>query len=226
MLAIIISTLIVVALVVFDQLSKYWIVSSLGVTDQLMQGHDHMEALTTTLDHFDIIPGVLRFKLVVNDGAMMGFFDDARWVYMTLSVVAIVAIFVYLYWKKPQDILQLSSLTLIVAGGIGNMFDRTGLGYVIDFIDFYAVPTVWKWTFNVADSCVTVGAVMLALWMIIDLIKESKKKKAVEAVSNDSAEANAAEIDVAEAEESCIEEAAGSETTENIGKTDGEADGE
>lgn len=210
MLPIIISTVIVLILVVIDLLSKYWIVSSLGVVDQLMMGHDHMEALTATLDHFDLIPGVLRFKLVVNDGAMMGWFDDARWVYMTLSVVAIIAIFVYLYWKKPKDILQLSSLTLIVAGGIGNMFDRTALGYVIDFIDFYAVPMIWKWTFNVADSCVTVGAVMLALWMILDLVKESKKKKAIDAVAN-VAEVASEEID-GEAEDS--------------EKTDGEADGE
>ena len=58
------------------------------------------------------------------------------------------------------------------------MIDRIWLGYVVDFIDFCAFPKLWMWTFNVADSCVTVGAGVLALWMILDLIKEFKLEKA------------------------------------------------
>ena len=57
------------------------------------------------------------------------------------------------------------------------MIDRVFLGYVVDFIDFYAFPNVWKWVFNVADSFVCVGAGMMILWCILSMIEESKKAK-------------------------------------------------
>ena len=62
------------------------------------------------------------------------------------------------------------------------MIDRCLYGYVVDFIDFCAFPKIWMWVFNVADSCVTVGAGLLALWMIMDFIRDVKTKKTVDAV--------------------------------------------
>ena len=97
---------------------------------------------------------------------------------MLLSTVAIVAIIAFLFWKKPQNKLLLASLILITGGGIGNMIDRVYLGYVIDFIDFCAFPKIWMWVFNVADSFVCIGAGMLALWMILDTVREMKMEKA------------------------------------------------
>ena len=58
------------------------------------------------------------------------------------------------------------------------MIDRVYLGYVVDFIDFYAFPNVWMWVFNVADAFVCIGAGMIALYLIIDIIKEAKAEKA------------------------------------------------
>ena len=182
MAAILISVAVMVILVAVDLLSKLWIVSTFDVVDQLTKGYDYMYQLTKTIKPIQLIPGVLNFKLVVNDGAMMGFLDDARWLFMILSTVAIIGILVFLFWKKPQNKILLVALTLITAGGIGNMVDRTALGYVVDFIDFCAFPELWKWTFNFADSCVTVGAAMLAVWMIIDVIKDYKLKKVAEAI--------------------------------------------
>jgi signal peptidase II len=101
-----------------------------------------------------------------------------------LSTVAIVAILVYLFWKKPQNKLLLASLILITGGGIGNMIDRVFLGYVIDFLDFCAFPSLWMWIFNVADVFVCVGAGLLALWMILDTVKETKAEKAKAAMEN------------------------------------------
>jgi signal peptidase II len=73
---------------------------------------------------------------------------------------------------------MLASLTMICAGGIGNMIDRVRLGYVIDFLDFCAFPKLWMWVFNVADAFVVVGAGILILWMILDIIKDAKAQKA------------------------------------------------
>lgn len=168
MLGVIISIVAMIVLVVADQVSKYLVVNN-------MKLHDSIE----------IIPGIFQFTYIHNDGAAFGSLDNARWVFMILSTVAIIAIFVYLFWKKPKNIIQLSALTLIVAGGIGNMIDRVRLGYVIDFIDFCAVPAIWPWIFNVADSCVTIGCVMLAFWMILEIIKESKGKSAAKTVGAD-----------------------------------------
>lgn len=196
MVAIIVSIAVMVVLVAIDLLSKYWIVSTFGVVDQLTKGYDYMYQLAMTVKPIDLIPGVLRFKLVLNDGAMMGFLDNARWVFMVLSTVAIIAILVFLFWKKPKNKILLTALTLVTAGGIGNMVDRTALGYVVDFIDFYAFPSLWKWTFNFADSCVTIGAGMLALWMIIDVVKDYKLKKAAAIAS--AAESSEGENDPAE----------------------------
>ena len=161
MTAIIISIVLMIVSVIADQVTKYLVVSNMELYESI-----------------DVIPGVFRFTYIHNDGAAFGSLDNARWIFMILSTVAIVAILGYLFWKKPQDKLLLSSLILITSGGIGNMIDRIRLGYVIDFIDFCAFPKIWMWIFNVADVCVCVGAGLLALWMILDTVREAKKEKA------------------------------------------------
>ena len=170
MTAIIISVVLMVAAVGLDQLSKYLVVANMGLHESV-----------------DIIPGVLRFTYIQNDGAAFGSMDEHRWVFMVLSSVAIIGILVYLFWKKPQDKLLLSSLILITGGGIGNMIDRVALGYVIDFIDFCAFPKIWMWVFNIADSCVCIGAGLLALWLILDMVREVKAEKAKKAAETESA---------------------------------------
>ena len=170
MTAIIISVALMAVTVILDQISKYIVVANLGL-------HESIE----------IIPGILRFTYIQNDGAAFGSMDEHRWVFMLLSTVAIVAILVFLFWKKPQDKLLLSALIMVTGGGIGNMIDRVALGYVIDFIDFCAFPKIWMWIFNVADSFVCVGTGVLALWMILDTVKEYKKEKAEKQAALDGA---------------------------------------
>lgn len=181
MLPIIISVVAMLVIVVIDQVSKYLIVSHFDMIEQIYAQNleiGAMDIILAKLPPLKVIPGVLNFRLVLNDGAALGMLDNARWVFLVLSTVAIIAILVYLFWKKPQNKLMLVALTLITGGGIGNMIDRVWLGYVVDFIDFCAFPKLWMWVFNVADAGVTVGAGMLALWMIIDLIKDVKAEKA------------------------------------------------
>ncbi|MBP3375775.1 MAG: signal peptidase II [Clostridia bacterium] len=161
MTAIIISVVLMVVAIALDQVSKYLIVANMELYESV-----------------DIIPGVLRLTYIHNDGAAFGSMDEHRWIFMVFSTIAIIGILVFLFWKKPQDKLLLSSLILITGGGIGNMIDRVALGYVIDFIDFCAFPNLWMWIFNIADSCVCIGAGLLALWLILDMIRETKAEKA------------------------------------------------
>ena len=154
--------IILLVLIIFaDQLSKWLVVAYL-------QGKESVY----------LIKGVLRFTYVENDGAAFGMLDDHRWVFLVLSTVMIIALIYYIVKYKPQSKWVMTSLILIVGGGIGNMIDRILLGYVIDFIDFCAFPNLWRWVFNIADSAVCVGTFMLSLWLILDTVKEYKREKA------------------------------------------------
>ncbi len=168
MVGIIVSIALMLVGVGLDQLTKYLVVAN-------MELHESVE----------VIPGIFNFTYIQNDGAAFGMLDDQRWIFLVLSTVAIVGIVGFMFWKKPQDKLLLSALILIVSGGIGNMIDRIALGYVIDFIDFCAFPEIWKWVFNVADSFVCVGAGIMILWLILDMIKDYKKEQAAKAARED-----------------------------------------
>lgn len=125
----------------------------------------------------DVIPGVLRFTYVENDGAAFGMLSEHRWVFMVISTVAIVAMLIYLWKFRPTSQWACWGISLIIGGGIGNMIDRIYLDYVIDFIDFCAFPKLWAWVFNVADACVCVGAGILCVWCVASLISETKAAK-------------------------------------------------
>ena len=129
-------------------------------------------------DTVPIIEDVFHFTYIRNEGAAFGMLSEHRWVFMTLSVIAIIAIGVYLFKFCKEALFTKIGLALVIGGGIGNMIDRVLLGYVIDFIDFCAFPNLWKWVFNIADSCVCVGTFMLSLWLIIDTVKAYKLEKA------------------------------------------------
>ena len=128
-------------------------------------------------DSFVIINKVLRFTYVENRGAAFGMLDDNRWVFMILSTIGIAAMAVVLFKFSKGDKLLSLALSFVIGGGIGNMIDRIFLGFVVDFIDFYAFPTLWMWVFNIADSFVCIGAGLMMLYIVLDFIKEIKAKK-------------------------------------------------
>ncbi len=125
-----------------------------------------------------LIDGVLRFTYLENRGAAFGMLDNQRWVFLLVSTLMIIGLLAYIIKAKPKSRFVMTSLTLIISGGIGNMIDRVLLGYVIDFIDFCAFPTVWKWVFNVADAAVCVGTAMLLLYLVLDTVKAVKAERA------------------------------------------------
>ena len=154
-------SLMIVALVVVDQVSKLMVSS-----------------LLAPIGSVDIIPDVFRFTYVENKGAAFGMLSDNRWIFMVTSVIAILALLVYLWKFRPDSILACTAISMIIAGGIGNMIDRVALGYVIDFLDFCAFPNLWMWVFNIADVCVCIGGALLVLWLIISMVDDAKKEKA------------------------------------------------
>lgn len=121
-----------------------------------------------------VIKGVIHLTYVENKGAAFGILSGHRWVFLVVSTLTILAFTLYLYLGHAENRLYAVSLSLISAGGIGNMIDRLALGYVVDFIDFALIDFA---VFNVADSFVCIGAGILILALILDLKKEATKKK-------------------------------------------------
>ena len=123
---------------------------------------------------FPLWKDVLHFTFVKNEGAAFGMLSQHRWVFMIISSVAIVGLSVYLFRHRKDSLWVQIPLAMIIGGGIGNMIDRLILGYVIDFIDFTLINFA---VFNVADSFVSVGAVMLMVYLLVDLVKELSRPK-------------------------------------------------
>lgn len=106
----------------------------------------------------------LNFTLKYNTGAAFSFLGTAGgWqVYLLAAISLIVSIIVFIWlvrMKYPHWVMALS-LSLILGGALGNLIDRLRYGFVIDFIDFH----IGNWhfaTFNVADSAISIGAVLL-----------------------------------------------------------------
>ena len=126
-------------------------------------------------EQVEIIPGVLNFTYVENRGMAFGMLSDHRWVFMVLSVIGIGLVGYYLF-RYVKSTLGRVSLALIVGGGIGNMIDRVYLGFVVDFIDF-CLFDFWVWVFNIADAAVCVGAALFVLELILEIVKDAKKKQ-------------------------------------------------
>jgi signal peptidase II len=149
--------IVAAAFVALDQLTKWLCIL-------------HLKAVGSVT----LIPGLLRLTYLENRGAAFGSLTSHRWVFMVLSTVAIAAMIVYLLrYAEPSRLLRWT-LALIIGGGVGNMIDRVVLGYVVDMIDFYGI---WPYIFNVADSCVCVGAGMMVLYFILTARAEYKVKQ-------------------------------------------------
>ena len=121
-----------------------------------------------------IIKNVIHLTYVENRGAAFGMLTDSRWVFMLVSTVAILGMLFFLYSGMAGSRLYEISVAMIISGGIGNMIDRTLLGYVVDMIDFRLIDFA---VFNGADSFVCVGAGILILALILDIVRDAKKEK-------------------------------------------------
>lgn len=121
-----------------------------------------------------LINGVLHLTYVENTGAAFGMLKDAPWVFNTFSIIAITALSLYLFLGHATGKLYEISIAMIISGGIGNMIDRIALRYVVDFIDFRLINFA---VFNGADSFVCVGAGLMVLALIREIIAESRAEK-------------------------------------------------
>jgi len=116
-----------------------------------------------------VIDGFFNITYVRNPGAAFGFLANAAPMFRSLflivvSAAAIVMILWFLAKNKSAGMFLTFALSLILGGAVGNLLDRIRFGSVVDFLDFYIAS--WHWpAFNVADSAISVGAVLLIVEM-------------------------------------------------------------
>ena len=112
-----------------------------------------------------VIPGFFSITRIHNRGAIFGAFNQSnnQVVFIALTAASLLAlglVVFYFFKTPPSDRLMKISLALIMAGALGNLLDRLTRGFVIDFLDVYVRNAHWPF-FNVADSCISVGAVLM-----------------------------------------------------------------
>jgi signal peptidase II len=134
--------------IALDQLSKWWALHALAPA-----GFPH-----------SVIPGLLHWTVAFNRGAAFSFLADGsgwqRWFFVVLAVLISTVLVVWLARTARRDWRTAMPLALIIGGAIGNVIDRLHAGQVTDFIQVYYHQ--WSYpVFNLADSGITVGAVML-----------------------------------------------------------------
>lgn len=155
--------LLPVILIVIDQISKFL------ATQYLMP-----------IGSAPLIPGIIELRYILNDGAAFSLFSGNRFLLIGVTSTALLALLVYLVWKKPENKLEYFSWLLVLSGGIGNLIDRILNGVVVDFFSFQFVNFA---IFNVADIYVTCGVALLFVSICYGEYKISKEKKLQKLVS-------------------------------------------
>ncbi|NJK88953.1 MAG: signal peptidase II [Myxococcales bacterium] len=130
----------------------------------------------------EVVDGFWYWRYVQNPGAAWGVLRDAPEnlrvpFFFFVSVAAIVFILAFFRKLEDQQHLTIVALSLVFGGAIGNFIDRIHLSYVIDFIDWYIGTYHWP-TFNIADSAISCGVVLLMIEWIRDAVRGGSKADA------------------------------------------------
>lgn len=118
-----------------------------------------------------------------NSGAAWSIMEGKTWFLIALPIVVCMIGLVYMYKIRNGSKLELISLAMLVAGGVGNLIDRVRMGEVIDYIKFEPVNFP---IFNFADICVVIGAILFCVSIFItDVVKEKQQKQAESEAENE-----------------------------------------
>lgn len=155
-------TLAIVTAILFliiDQITKYIVISNMQLYDTI-----------------PFINGIMDFTYIHNTGGAWGILNKHTWILVVFTLLAMaICVFVLIKYARANKILFFA-LCLIISGGTGNMIDRIFRGGKV--IDFLEVTFIDFPIFNIADCAVCIGAGLLLLYFIVDLIKERKEKRA------------------------------------------------
>lgn len=156
--------MLTILLIVIDQVVKFLVRANIPLGDSV-----------------PFLPHVLELTYVQNTGAAFSLLAEHTWILTLISVLVVIVMVIALWKKVLTHPLGVVPAVLVLSGGLGNLIDRIAFGYVTDmfrtlFMNFAV--------FNVADICITVGAVWLAVYVLFGYEKLEKKSKK-EAPSHD-----------------------------------------
>ena len=151
----ILNVIIPVLVVFFDQLVKRWAATDLQAVGSI-----------------PLWEGVFHLTYCENTGAAFSMFTGQRWLLLAVTVVFLAMLLWAQFRGWMQNTFGRMSLNFVIGGAIGNMIDRFFLGYVVDMFDFCLIDFP---VFNVADCCITVGVVLLFIYVLF-LCKDEKKE--------------------------------------------------
>ena len=139
--------LAIAAIVALDQWVKAYIVTHFAVGESA-----------------EFLPQLLRLHYVRNFGAAWSSFSGERWLLIGVtSLICIAGIYLLFFGRRKLPVFPSVCIAMAVGGALGNLYDRALLGYVIDMLDFRLINFA---VFNVADSFVCVGIILLGVWMV------------------------------------------------------------
>lgn len=121
-------------------------------------------------DSIVLIPNLLSIEFVKNYGAIFGIMQGSNYIMAGISLIICVAIIIYIITQKKNNKKLHVAWYMILSGGIGNLIDRVIRGYVVDFI---ATPFIA--TFNIADSLVVLGAGILLIDELREILQVRKQ---------------------------------------------------
>lgn len=154
--------IIIIVTLLLDQFSKNWVLASYGGGSRLIE---------EVLPFFNLV-------MVWNRGVSFGMFSNhPEWmpIILTLVALAITAIlFVWLF--KATERFTVIAISLVIGGALGNIIDRVRFGAVVDFLDFHAYGYHWP-AFNIADSAIFIGVVLLLIESIMEVKHDSLTAK-------------------------------------------------
>ncbi|MDH1281655.1 signal peptidase II [Pseudomonas chengduensis] len=138
---------------------------------------DIFEGTLSMYQRIEVIPGYFDWTLAYNTGAAFSFLADAagwqRWFFAAIAIVVSVVLVIWLKRLKRHETLLAVALAMVLGGALGNLYDRVVLGHVVDFILVHWQSRWFFPAFNLADTFITIGAILLAL----DMFKSDKSVK-------------------------------------------------
>jgi signal peptidase II len=152
----------------FSRRLELWLPAVIVVLDQITKAI--VRRVLPLHASVTIVPGFMDFTHVQNTGAAFGILNASEFPLKTvlisaIAVAALIGVAMYAASLSRDEVAARAGLALIIGGAAGNLLDRVLAGYVIDFVDVY-----WRdyhfWAFNVADSAITIGAVVMILDML------------------------------------------------------------
>jgi signal peptidase II len=149
-----ISLFITIVILLLDQITKFIVASSMKVGDS-----------------FNVIPNFLNITSHRNNGAAWGILSGKMSFFYIITIIILVVLIIFYIKEAKQHLLMQVAISLLFAGALGNFIDRVLHGEVVDFVDTnifgYNFPI-----FNVADSSLTIGVLLIVIALLTDMKKE------------------------------------------------------